>query len=360
MMNTLSRKYHLAEKEVFVDGLPGCGKTLFSSLISSMDRVELLSYSYEVEHTCALHHLKKLPIDAAKTMVRLQTDLKLYNTMMGRDVNFRSTDLSSAINSHNPSRYIQRIFGPGDEKVPEIIRKENPILNFSVHNLLSYSEPIWRALKERCVFIEIVRHPLYMIRQQALNMSSLLETVRHFTVYYTYKGRELPYYVKGWEEEYLNSNSVERAIHMMDYLNNQTKIAKKKFKEEFQFQSKIITIPFENFVLNPNPWMDEISDIIGANILEGTQKMMDRQNVPRKLVADGLDIEIYRRCGWTPPQNGATERDELNVRREDAIRGISSEAIDIIDKLSNEYEDTYWNPGADSDKNRSVNYNEEF
>ena len=56
-MVKLSRKNHFAEKTVFVDGLPGCGKTLFSSIISAMDKVELLSYSYEIEHICQLFYL---------------------------------------------------------------------------------------------------------------------------------------------------------------------------------------------------------------------------------------------------------------------------------------------------------------
>ena len=255
-MNTISRKAHLAEKIVFVDGLPGCGKTLFSTLIASMDRVELLSYTYEVEHICALYYLDKIPIDAAKAMVSIQTDLKIYNTMMGRDVNFRPTDLSSVFKNHNPSRYLQRLFGPGDEKVPEMIQQENPILNLAVHNLLSYSEPIWQALRDRCVFIEIVRHPLYMVRQQALNMSHLLGDVRNFEVNYAHKGFDLPYYIHGWEKDYLNSNSMERTIFFIDKLTHRTNIARKKLKEKYQ--AKIITIPFELFVLNPEPWMQKL------------------------------------------------------------------------------------------------------
>ena len=339
-MNILSRKAHLAEKVVFVDGLPGCGKTLFSTLISSMDRIELLSYTYEVEHICALYYLDKIPIDAASTMVRMQTDLKLYNTMMGRDVNFRPTDLSSVINNHNPSRYFERLFGLGDEKLPEIIKKERPILNFAVHNLLSYSEPIWQALRDRCVFIEIVRHPLYMVRQQALNMSHLLEDVRDFTVYYSFKERELPYYVHGWEKNFIKSNSMERAIHLIDKLNHRTKIARKKLKEEYQ--AKIITIPFELFVLNPEPWMQKIADVLGTNILDSTRKVMSEQNVPRNMVADGIDLEIYKRCGWVPPQEGTNEREELLIRREDVSREVSNKLISVLDRLSDEYEKMYW------------------
>lgn len=339
-MNTISRKAHLAEKIVFVDGLPGCGKTLFSTLIASMDRVELLSYTYEVEHICALYYLDKIPIDAAKAMVSIQTDLKIYNTMMGRDVNFRPTDLSSVFKNHNPSRYLQRLFGPGDEKVPEMIQQENPILNLAVHNLLSYSEPIWQALRDRCVFIEIVRHPLYMVRQQALNMSHLLGDVRNFEVNYAHKGFDLPYYIHGWEKDYLNSNSMERTIFFIDKLTHRTNIARKKLKEKYQ--AKIITIPFELFVLNPEPWMQKIADVLGTNILDSTRKVMSEQNVPRNMVADGIDLEIYKRCGWVPPQEGATERDELLIRRADVAREVSNELISVLDRLNDEYEKTYW------------------
>jgi len=339
-MKTISRKAHLAEKIVFVDGLPGCGKTLFSTLIASMDRVELLSYSYEVEHICALYYLDKISIDAAKAMVSMQTDLKIYNTMMGRDVNFRPTDLSSVFKNHNPSRYLQRLFGPGDEKVPEMIQQENPILNLAVHNLLSYSEPIWQALRDRCVFIEIVRHPLYMVRQQALNMSHLFGDVRHFEVNYAHKGLDLPYYIHGWEKDYLNSNPLERTIYLIDKLTHRTNIARKKLKEEYQ--AKIITIPFELFVLNPEPWMQKIADVLGTNILDSTRKVMSEQNVPRNMVADGIDLEIYKRCGWVPPQEGATERDELLIRRADVAREVSNELISVLDRLNDEYEKTYW------------------
>lgn len=339
-MNKLSRKAYLAEKVVFVDGLPGCGKTLFSTLIASMDRVELLSYTYEVEHICALYYLDKISEDAASTMVSMQTDLKLYNTMMGRDVNFRPSDLSSVIKSHNPSRYFERLFGQGDEKLPEIIKQERPILNFAVHNLLSYSEPIWQALRDRCVFIEIIRHPLYMIRQQALNMSHLLEDVRDFTIYYAYKDRELPYYVHGWEKNYIKSNSMERSIHLIDKLSNRAKISRKNLKEKYQ--AKILTIPFELFVLNPEPWLQQIADVLETNTNNVTQKVMSEQNVPRSMVADGIDIEIYKRCGWVPPQEGTTEREEIYIRREDIAREVSGELISVLDRLSDEYEKMYW------------------
>ena len=64
----------VAEKIVMVGGLDGCGKTLFSPIISALDRVELPTYSYEVEHYCALFFLQKMSLNSASTLVKMQTD----------------------------------------------------------------------------------------------------------------------------------------------------------------------------------------------------------------------------------------------------------------------------------------------
>ena len=157
------RSPYLANKIIFIDGLEGCGKTLFSTLVSSFDRVEKLTYSYEIEHICTLLELKKIDSDAAETMVKMLTDLILYNTMMSREVNFRPSDLSSIFKHHNFKNYIKRAFLKGDSSVPDRINKEKPILALTVHKLLLSSSPIFKALEDRVCFVEIVRHPLYMI-----------------------------------------------------------------------------------------------------------------------------------------------------------------------------------------------------
>ncbi len=221
-MIDIVRNGNSAEKVVFVDGLPGCGKTLFSNIISAMDRVELLSYTYEIEYICQLFYLDKITIDAAKSVISMQTDLKLYNCMMGRDTNFRPSDLSSVMKYHNPSKYFHRILQEGDDKILNIIKEESPILNFSVHNMLAYSAPIWSALSNRCVFIEIVRHPLYMIKQQLLNMKNLIGNIRDFNVYYENNNHEFVYYAKNWEEDYIESNNIDRVIYFISNITKET------------------------------------------------------------------------------------------------------------------------------------------
>ena len=91
------REKFLADNIVIVDGFPGCGKTLFGPIISSYDRVEIMQYMFEIEFICRLSHLGKISTDATISMIRMLSDQKLYQCMMGRDTNFRYRDLSDCV-----------------------------------------------------------------------------------------------------------------------------------------------------------------------------------------------------------------------------------------------------------------------
>ena len=70
---------------------------------------------------------------------------------------------------------------------------------------------------------------------------------------------------------------------------------------------------------------------------------MFRENVPRKKISDGIPLNIYKRCGWTPPITGISEKEELSIRRDFVIKQkAKSYYIDLLDKLSDEYEKKYF------------------
>ena len=205
------RNKNLSENIIIVDGLPGCIKSMLSSIISSFDRVELLSYSFEIEFMCRLHHFKKISEDAS-IMINNLVDYKLYNSMMGRDVNFRYSDLSSVFSYPKPIEYFKRIFQEGDLTVPKKIINSKPILNLTTHDLLGMSKPIFKALKTRLTFVEVVRHPLFMLIQQFFNFERLLFNTRDIQIHFEYKKNQLPYFIHGWEELFLKSNNIDRTI----------------------------------------------------------------------------------------------------------------------------------------------------
>lgn len=335
----ISRKYHLAKKVVFIDGLPGCGKTLFSSLISSFERVEKITYSYDIEQLCAIDHLKRIEFDAVVALIRMSSDLIIYDSMMSRNVNCRPSDLSSIFKHPKTIKYLKRLFSKGDMEVPERIELENPILPITVHNLLLAAMPIFKALKDRVVFVEIVRHPLYMIIQQALNNERMIFNARDFTVYYEYGDIEMPWYTFGWEEQFINANPVEKAIYFIDKVGG--KMESSKDKLEIEFPGQILTIPFEAFVIKPDMYMSELAELIDSKISKTTLKTLAKQKVPRKKYSDGISLDIYKRCGWVPPQGDLTEMGEFDLRRQYAVENASPDAVKILDKLCANYEKNY-------------------
>lgn len=336
----VTRKNYYAQKVVFVDGQPGCGKTLFSPIVAAFDRVELLNYAYELEYACSLYYLSKIPFDSAQVLVRMFTDLKLYNTMITREINFRPHDLSAIWRNHNWFRYLQRAFYRGDEStIPERIKQINPILNLTTHNLLPFSEPIFAALGDRAVFIEIVRHPLYMIIQQSLNMKRILQSARDFSIYFEYKAKELPFYVLGWEEDFLTANDVEKTIYSMERLTVLAESARKMLREKYQ--AKIVTIPFERFIFDPWGYMAEIEKALDVKMSSLTKKAIKKQNVPRKMIAEGIALKIYKRCGWVPPESD-NENHEFEKRRNFALKTASLQAMTVLDRICDQYEQTYF------------------
>jgi hypothetical protein len=340
---TIIRQGHLSEKIVIVDGQPGCGKTMLSPIISAMGRVELINYAFEIEFICRLLHMQKIEKDAAVAMVRMLTDHKLYQTMMGRETNFRYSDISSAFKDSNSWRYFMRIFQKGDMVIPEKIKKQRPILNLTTHDLLSYSVPIFEGLGERVAFIEVVRHPLYMLIQQTLNFEKLLSDPRDIQIYIEHGEHQLPYFAYNWENLFTSSNAVEKSIYTMQRCIELSENIKKKLKEKFGKQ--ILTIPFEKFVLDPLSFMKIIENMLDTKMTSTTKREMKKQKVPRKTVSAGISLSIYKRCGWEPPDKTLTERQELDKRRDYALfQGASKDAMKALDEICQNYEENIWSP----------------
>ena len=339
----IERKNNLSNNIVIIDGQPGCGKTLFSSIVSSFKRVEILNYAFDIEYISRLFSINKIKEDAAISLIRMFADLKLYQTMMGRETNFRYSDLSSVFKNPYPLRYFKRIFSNGDKDVPSKIKKENPILSLTTHNLLNYSEPVFKAFASKLSFIEIVRHPLYMIKQQTINMRDLnADNPRDVDLYINYNGVSIPYYAIGWEQKFINSNIVEKAIYNIENIYEINKNKRNQLNKNTSY--KILTIPFEKFVVNPDDYLSNMINLLKIKFSSKTSKILSKQKIPRNKIADGIDLPIYKRYLWEPSDKNLSEKDELSKRRKWAINmGANKNSIETLDRISEDYNKLFLN-----------------
>jgi hypothetical protein len=333
------REPRLAEQTVFVGGLPGCGKTMMSPIVTSLARVEIQKFNEILEHVCALRLLGSLDEAAATTMIRMLTDLDLYRLTMSREVNMRVSDLSSIFKNPGTWRYLRRLVGPGDAAAVERIRGERPILNITMHNALAISPPLFAALGSGARILELVRHPLYMIRQWRLYVERYGTDPRDFTLWFEHEGRAVPFFAYGWEARYLAANPMDRVIYAIEHLLEMGCRALADLPEAQK--SQVLIVPFERFVLDPWPYLRELETLLDTEVTPTTRRELKRQRVPRKRIADGVALPIYKHYGWEPPHQGADERRELENRRQFVVQEASVEALVVLDRLSTEYEAAY-------------------
>lgn len=335
---TIIRQTSLAGQIVVVGGLGGCGKSLFTPVFSTFERVEIQKYNYNLEHVCSLSLLDKIDASTAIAMIRLLTDLDLYNLMISRDTNLRRKDCSSIWQNPHSWRYLHRLFQADDgQTIVKRIRETKPILQVLVHHALMLSAPLLAALGGRVRIIEIIRHPLYMVKQLYPEVERT--DPRAFTVFFEHKGQAVPFFAKGWEDTYVQSNGMDKAIHYIERCSQWNPGYMRGLSDGERKQ--VLLIPFERFVLDPWPILRQLETFLNTGMTQATRRELRRQKVPRRLIADGMDRPVYRRCKWEPPQRGTDERRELDRRRAYAKELATDAGMELLDRMSRDYEATY-------------------
>lgn len=333
----LIRDQSLAGTVVVVTGTSGSGKSMLSFLTATLERVEVKKYDYPLEWACQMAFLGALSDDDAAAEIRMLCDLDLYNLMMAREANFRIDDLSSVFKAPRPWRYLRRLFGPGDDAA-ERIRSESPILNLETHNLLSIARPLFLALPERLRLIQIVRHPLHILRPWRGFMPRYATDPRQFSVWFEHDGKALPWFAKGWEDAYLSSNMMDRAIHAIDRLQKLCGEVSQGLTE--RQKNQLMIVPFEKFVTDPAPFMERLEAFLGAKATAATARELERQKVPRRRTTEGRVWAVHRSYGWKPP-TGESEAAELEALRNDAAAEATPAGMAVLDRMSKSYEDRY-------------------
>ena len=103
-----------------------------------------------------------------------------------------------------------------------------------------------------------------------------------------------------------------------------------------------MTIPFEEFVLNPHPILNKLFNFLGTNKSIKTDKILKKNKIPRNKLSDSISLDIYKRCGWEAPIKKFNENEELTHRRNFILKNKPRKKyIEIIDKLSYEYENNF-------------------
>ncbi len=291
---TLSRTASLAPMVVFVDGLARSGKSMLGPILASFDRVEIERVEEIVEYLGGLHWLGKIERDAAVIALQMETDMHLYNSLIGRNTNFRLGDHSSVWADPNPWRYLRRLAGGEGREVVERIARDRPIYQTQTHDQLMNFELYHAAFGERLRIVEMIRHPVdladsWMRRGWGTRFG---DDPRALTLSIRYDGRDLPYYALGWERLYLDSDPLARVIRMIERLWDETVGVYRTLAPGQKRQ--VCLIPFEPFVERPAPHLVRIERFLGTGTTRQTPRALRRQRCPRRDSAEARGATRHR------------------------------------------------------------------
>jgi len=339
-----NRPNYLSNKVMIVDGLVGGGKGMISPIVGSIPKVEMWIHRGKIEQICGVHHLDNISSDGAVSLLKSWIDEEFYNISIVRETNLRFKDMSCIFKDARPWRYIARLFqNDGKEAVQRIIDNEF-ILNVMTHANTGYSEPIFKALEERLIYVRIVRAPMteYVLNHLARWSQRWGDDIDGMILHHLKNNdskSNVPFFMYGKEDKYLKSSPMDKAILMLEEWQRGGDEVIDKMKETSSAQ--IIEVPFEKFVLSPFQYVDSISDAVGVPIDWITRRMMKKQKVPRESISDAPVNRAYIKQGWKAPQIHRSISQEMNEARKVAKKYASTEAMLILDTINEKYIDRY-------------------
>ena len=281
---------------IFVDGLWGTGKSMLGPVISGMERVEKTKTEHVYEYVCMLRHLNKISPDAASWMLNNYADLSQYNNLIGREVNLRWRDDSGFGNNPNSIRYLRRLIGgEGDQKVSDI-SDHNLALAITSHMLMLVAAPIFEAYGDRAKIVEVVRHPLYMV-QHWYSFLERFDAPRNFTLSLDYEGVKIPWFAAGWEEEFAQLNTMDRALLSIVKMYEWLDVALQTASDEGH---SVLVLTFESLVLDPQESFQMLGSFLGRSHHPRLSRILRGQKIPRKTISEGKGHAGY---GWSKGSN---------------------------------------------------------
>lgn len=322
----LSWDQHMAQHIVLLDGMSGSGKALIAPLLTSLERGELWQLDYLYDYICVLDHYQKMDRNAACTLANLSANTHLYNLMISRNTNFRSTDISSIFANGLADRHEKRLAVKDGDAIVDRIRKTQPILTLMTHYTFAVSDVLFEAFGNRLkAYINIVRHPLWLVESWFKGKwhEKYGKNPRCYQILFDVAGKPIPWYAAELGAEYERLSPIDLSIRIVEIF---IRSNQKRFKTmNSEDQSKVLVIPFERFVVDPNPFLKQICEIIGTVETAFTKQILTDSRIPR--LFDDSDI--------------SSKRNEIEKLLNE--QNASKECRESLQNLSQEYEEEYLN-----------------
>ena len=297
----MDKRDNFLNKVIVVDGFSATGKTILPPILDSFKETLLPTYYEELEWLASLCSSGEISEQCLSSMIRNCCDLKIYNQLLGRQINFRLGDLSSIWNSKSKFQFLRRVFYRNDLKLYTERGSEKKILCLTITQAYKTSHIFHKSLGKRLLFVEFVRDPINMFLQNKILFNTVIygDQRKDFTLRTFDKKTKnrIPLYFKDASfagKPYKNQE--EYIVSMFDYLLHQWE----EMFNKCSIYKNFILIPMEDFLLKPYNYLDKISSFVGEdwNNSASIKNAIKKQSIPRSVLTKAKTPSIYKRYGF--------------------------------------------------------------
>ena len=283
-MNSLSikkfaRQEDIARNILFVDGITRCGKSLLSHVIGTFEEVEHIQFINPLEHLVAGVSLGFVDIDFARAFLSSHMNEAVYNTLLGRNINFRYNDQTGVPNHPRFKMYQDRLNYEDGDHIIEALRETSSLFPFMTHDMM-VNFSVLRDLQVKFKMLEIYRNPITNI-QSCINRGwgeRFGADPRAFTLNLRDGSALVPWYAAGQEDIWSTLNQTERCVWMV------TTLLRRSIDQQRQNNDEnVLTFSFEDFVQNTSSTICRIEGFIQRKKTPFTDQYLAKANCPRIL-----------------------------------------------------------------------------
>jgi len=286
-MKNINTKFSLTLKNspkniVIVTGLSRSGKSMLAPILSSLKRAETLKMNYTLEQYPVLNHLGLMPDHVSIYLMRYMINFIIYDSMIGRNSNFRLSDWTSIWKSSDPRKYIERLLSEEGDSVYDKIEEKDQLNIFMFHNALWHAKIFFQSFPD-LKMIHLNRHPVDVIHswyRRGYSSEFYLKKRSALTLI-NFNNNNLPYYAKGWEQEYCSLSDMDRLIKMINFINsNHNKTFRELSKKN---QKQVLTINFDRMVTKSKNDLKIIKSFLNTDETMYTKTVMKKERCPREI-----------------------------------------------------------------------------
>ena len=153
----------LVNNLIIVDGLTRSGKFFLGKIISGLNNIDFLQYSYILDYLPYMATLNAISTDGAISLLRSVVDQSCYDQSIGRNLNLRFDDRSSIYNSPDFDRYILRSKSEfSRERIVKYLSDKDQHFLFVLHNNLASANIMFKAFPDIKI-VHLLRNPVDLV-----------------------------------------------------------------------------------------------------------------------------------------------------------------------------------------------------